>query len=154
MNKLLAGLIISLTVLLLASCVEPKRGPLPQAKPKPHKVIPSADNSVTAINPNTYSAAYKRFYARAMAGDPVAQSNLGQMYFDGRGVPVDHGLAIQWFSKAASKKNTEAQLYLGVAYWYGRGVAQDSTRACSYFQQAKRQGSREGSDFYQRHCSG
>lgn len=151
MNKRILFILVSL-VILLAGCIEQKRQPPP--KPKPAKAIPSADNSVTAINPKTYSAAYKRFYARAMAGDPVAQSNLGQMYFDGRGVPVDYDAAIAWFSKAASKKNTEAQLYLGVAYWYGRGTLQDPRRACTYFRQAKSQGSREGADFYQRHCAG
>lgn len=48
-----------------------------------------------------YKKAVEEWRGPAIAGDPVAQFNLGQAYKLGRGVPVDPGLAESWFRKAA-----------------------------------------------------
>lgn len=155
MNKLLTRFLILALCLFLISCAtKPSVPPPPPPKKASIKpsTVPSVHNSINAVNPRTYPVAYKRFYERAQAGDAVAQNNLGHMYFDGRGVPVDYERAVMWLNKAAAQGNVEAQVYLGVAYWYGRGVTQDPNKACSFFAKAQKKGSREGGDFLQRHC--
>ena len=39
----------------------------------------------------------------AQSGDPAAQSTLGQMYAQGKGVPRDDAQAIVWLRKAAEQ---------------------------------------------------
>lgn len=48
-----------------------------------------------------YRAAVEQWRGPAIAGDAVAQYNLGQAYKLGRGVPVDPALAESWFRKSA-----------------------------------------------------
>ena len=61
---------------------------------------------------------------RANAGDANAQYNLGNAYFNGRGVPLDTVEAVSWYRKAADQGLADAQFYLGVAYYYGRWFQQ------------------------------
>ena len=49
--------------------------------------------------------------ARAKAGDASAQTNLGLMYIDGKGVPQDYQQAVTWFTKAAEQGHASAQSY-------------------------------------------
>jgi TPR repeat protein len=151
MNRIVTRFLILALLLFLISCASKQSVPAP-TPPKKILTVPSAHNSINAVNPRTYSLAYKRFYQRAQGGDAVAQNNLGHMYFDGRGVAVNYKRAVMWLNKAAAQGNAEAQVYLGVAYWYGRGVTQDPNKACSFFAKAHMKGSREGGDFLQRYC--
>lgn len=55
----------------------------------------------------------------------MAQTNLGVMYDNGRGVPKDEAQAVAWYRKAAEQGDANAQFYLGVMYGNGRGVPKD-----------------------------
>ena len=66
---------------------------------------------------------------RAEQGDAVAQTNLGNMYADGEGVPEDDTEAVRWFRLAADQGDTQAQYSLALMYGNGRGVAQDDVQA-------------------------
>jgi soluble lytic murein transglycosylase-like protein len=46
--------------------------------------------------------AYRLYCQSALMGDAVAAYNIGFMYFNGRGLPRDHGMAVYWFRKAAA----------------------------------------------------
>jgi TPR repeat protein len=65
----------------------------------------------------------------AERGDPAAQFRLGQMYGQGRGVPLDAALAMSWFRKAADQGYGPAQGALGAAYFSGVGEPRDYAQA-------------------------
>ena len=54
---------------------------------------------------------------------PDAQSILGVMYANGRGVPQDYAEAVKWYRLAADQGDAEAQHNLGVMYASGEGVS-------------------------------
>jgi len=78
--------------------------------------------------------------ARAEAGVPGAQFNLGAMYAEGRGVPQDEAAAVYWYRLAADQGLAQAQFNLGVMYAEGRGVSQDAAEAARWYRLAAAQG--------------
>ena len=82
-----------------------------------------------------------QWYRRgADQGDAYAQFNLGNMYFEGRGVPQDDAEAVKWYRRAADQGNVDAQVNLGKMYVAGRGVPQDDTEAMQWYRRAADQG--------------
>lgn len=69
----------------------------------------------------------------AEQGHVDAQYNLGNMYFNGRGVPQDHRQAVAWYRKAAEQGDASAQNNLGVMYANGEGVPQSYSLAYTWF---------------------
>ena len=61
--------------------------------------------------------------ARAQAGDPVAQFNMGVKYAEGSEVPQDYQEAARWYSAAADQNDAPAQFNLGLLFYQGRGCA-------------------------------
>ena len=76
----------------------------------------------------------------AVQGSAWAQSQLGQLYADGRGVPQDYKKARQWWEQAALQGNAQAQFNLGKLYANGRGVAQDYATARGWYEKSAAQG--------------
>jgi TPR repeat protein len=68
------------------------------------------------------SEAVKWFRRAAVQGFIDAQSSLGAMYIDGRGVPQNHAEAMRWLRLAADQGDVEAQSNLGNMYIKGTGV--------------------------------
>eukprot|EP00729_Bicosta_minor_P019656 gene19656-biopygen1572 len=71
---------------------------------------------------------------------PVAQYNLGSMYYRGKGVEQDHVEAAKWFRKAAEAGHAMAQFNLGNMYRNGRGVEQDHVEAAKWYRKAAEAG--------------
>ena len=69
-----------------------------------------------------YIRALIEFEDPAKAGDPVAEANLGAIYYYGLGVSANFAKAAQYYHAAALKGNLDAQLGLGVIYTTGQGV--------------------------------
>ncbi len=61
-----------------------------------------------AYNTGDYEAALRIWQPLAAQGNASAQSHLGVMYRDGRGVPQDYKQAHTWFSLAAAQGNASA----------------------------------------------
>jgi hypothetical protein len=81
------------------------------------------------------------FRHAAEQGDAKAQTNLGIMYLQGRGVPVkDHTEAAKWLRKAAEQDVAKAQHEMGVLYSLGTGVPKDETLAYKWFLLAEAKG--------------
>jgi TPR repeat protein len=59
------------------------------------------DTGLDAYTVGDYATAYSNFLPLAEQGDAVAQSNLGNMYAYGRGVPQDNAEAVRWYRLAA-----------------------------------------------------
>ena len=73
---------------------------------------------------------------QAEQGDAKAQSDLGDMYFDGRGVQQDYTVAAKWYSLAAEQGDARSKRRLGWMYSYGRGVPQDDKKAMKLYHRA------------------
>jgi uncharacterized protein len=65
----------------------------------------------------------------AERGHADAQYNLGLMYYDGQGTPLDPSEASRWFRKAAEQGLADAQFNLGLLYAHSRGVEKDYVEA-------------------------
>lgn len=77
---------------------------------------------------------------KAKAGDAKAQNDLGDAYYDGKGVTKNFTEAVKWYTKAAEQGNAEAQKNLGYCYNYGEGVAKNLTEAVKWYTKAAEQG--------------
>jgi hypothetical protein len=77
---------------------------------------------------------------RAQAGDAKAQKILGEMYLNGRYMPKDAAMAVEWYQKAAAQGHADAQYELGVMYANGKDVPKDNIKAAEWFQKAAIQG--------------
>ena len=90
--------------------------------------------------PQDYAEAL-RWFRRAADQDSVeAQSLLGLMYAEGRGVIRSVIEAARWFRRAAEQGYATAQWLLGTAYVNGEGVPQDYDEAFRWLQAAAEQG--------------
>lgn len=77
---------------------------------------------------------------QAANGDAYAQTNLGELYADGKGVPQDYSQAAVWWRKAAEQGNADAQFGLGWLYENGYGVLQDYSQAAAWYRKAAEAG--------------
>src|ERR1700686_3891628 len=78
----------------------------------PSTAGPSED-AEAAYKTGDYATAVRLSRELAEQGDAMAQSRLGLMYQDGRGVPQDDRQAVEWFRKAAEQGRANAQYSLG-----------------------------------------
>jgi TPR repeat protein len=74
--------------------------------------------------PQDYATAVGWYRKSADQGDAEAQSDLGYMYAEGKGVPQDYTEAVRWYHKAADQGYARGQDGLGYAYSHGAGVPQ------------------------------
>ena len=111
----------------------------PSVVQAPGLAIASNSESVNSSNPvaEQYLLSETK---KAEAGDATAQSNLGNMYRKGEGVPQDLSKAFEWFQKLAVQGNVDAQFNLGVMYFKGQGVPQDFSKAVEWYRKAAEQG--------------
>jgi len=84
---------------------------------------------LNAYNKGDYATAAKEWRPLADQGVAAAQFNLGLMYYDGHGVPLDFAQAADWFTKAAEQDYAKAQYDLGAMYGVGKGVKRDYVQA-------------------------
>ena len=103
-----------------------------------------SQNSFNVGTDKEVKEGYKRavfWYERAARqGNATAQTNLGRMYFEGRGVKKDYEEAFYWFAKAVRQENSTAQVYLGKMYEEGKGVKKDYDKALHWYGRAAHQG--------------
>ncbi|GIX46722.1 MAG: hypothetical protein KatS3mg131_0933 [Candidatus Tectimicrobiota bacterium] len=83
-----------------------------------------------------YATALKVWLPLAKQGDPEAQTNVGEIYEKGLGVPPDYAQAAAWYRKAAEQGFARAQINLGHLYEKGLGVPKDPVQALHWYRQA------------------
>ena len=88
---------------------------------------------VFAVAVAAQSTEIEQLRLAAEQGYASAQTNLGFMYADGRGVPKDDAKAVKWFRLAAEQGHAQAQYNLGFMYADGRGVLKDRILAHIWF---------------------
>ncbi len=84
--------------------------------------------------------------AKAQAGDPKAQNQMGVRYRLGEGVDKDPKQAVEWYRKAAHSGYADAMFNLGTCYFNGDGVDIDDSIAFAYFLAAEDYGSSPATD--------
>lgn len=91
-----------------------------------------------AYHRGDFDTAVKEYRRLALAGDPVAEYNLGQAYKLGRGVPLDLNQALEWYKRAADHNPplAEAQDAYGLLL-FQTGKRQESI---PYLQQSANRG--------------
>jgi len=72
----------------------------------------------------------------AEAGDPEAQTNVGEIYERGLGTEPNYEAAAIWYRKAADQGYSRALFNLGTLYEQGKGVPQDKLEALNLYRQA------------------
>lgn len=98
------------------------------------------DRARTAHERGDYAAEVAIVRPLAEKGVPFAQFNLGVLYDQGKGVPQDNALAIQWYRKAAEQGLPQAQVNLAIMYEEGQGVPPDYAQAYFWYALADTQG--------------
>ena len=93
-----------------------------------------------ALARGDYSSALNAFQKAADQGDPIAETNLGWMYHEGKGVPQDYRKAVELYQKAADQGDAVGQAYLASQYAEGKGVPRDYQKAVELFHKALNQG--------------
>jgi hypothetical protein len=83
-----------------------------------------------------YGSALQALLPKARAGDPVAQTYVGEIYEKGLGLAgPDYASAAEWYRKAANNDHAPAQISLGSLYERGLGVPNDKSEALNWYRQ-------------------
>ena len=78
----------------------------------------SADfqKGLDAAKRGDYATALREWEPLAEQGHAAAQTLLGVMYENGKGVPQDYAMAVKWYTLAAEQGHADAQYGLGGMY--------------------------------------
>lgn len=87
-----------------------------------------------------HAASVEALQSLARNGEPNARFRLGILYFAGKGVTQDLGLASSWWRMAAEQGHGEAQHGLAGLYREGMGLAADPVQAYFWYSLAAAQG--------------
>jgi TPR repeat protein len=78
-----------------------------------------------------------RWYQEAVnKGSANAMMDVGELYDQGRGVPVDYTEAMKWYHKAAEAGSGFALWQIGMHYTLGQGVPEDDEQARYWMKKA------------------
>ncbi len=94
---------------------------------------------LTVMSCATTASRFKDMKQSAETGNAGAQYELGYMYYNGKGTPVDQKKAVYWFSKSAEQEFPKAQVILGAIYLTGKGAPIDSKKAFSLLTKGAKQ---------------
>jgi localization factor PodJL len=125
--------------------IPPDESAGPTLEPMPSlatRIAQPPDGGVSSIGPPPppAPAATAALNEAALAGNSVAQYELGTRLADGRDVNRDFKMAALWFEKAATQGLAPAQFRLGTLYEKGLGVQRDETIAKLWYQRAAERG--------------
>lgn len=82
----------------------------------------------------------------AQSGDPQAEYELGEFYYDGKRTPRDLAQALNWFEQASLQGHAQAQYRLGMMFFRGEGVPANNVQAYIVLKMAAVNGSDEAMD--------
>ena len=98
------------------------------------------EDGLAAYNRGDFADAAKKFREGAAQGDVHAQTALGNLYGNGKGVRQNYAESVKWYRLAAVSGYASAQNALGFQYATGHGVSQDFIRAFMWFDIASTSG--------------
>jgi hypothetical protein len=85
-----------------------------------------AQNAINSIN------LVKNCFIAATAGDAIAQSEIGHLYYKGKFLEMNRAEAVKWFRRAAEQGEAGSQMMLGITYAKGVGVPFDLAEAYAW----------------------
>ena len=97
-------------------------------------------NGEWSIPKQNYKEAVKWFRKAAKQGYAWAQHDLGNCYWNGKGVNIDTAEAVKWYRKAAEQGDVGTQCFLGFRYLLGDGVVRDQAEAVKWLRKAAERG--------------
>lgn len=100
----------------------------------------SIEDGFEAYRSGDYEGAYNIWRPLAEDGDPRAQTIVGTLYYEGRGVERDPEQAAEWYRMAAEQGHASAQAALGNMYHDGDGVPEDWEKAAEWLRKSAEQG--------------
>jgi uncharacterized protein len=95
--------------------------------------VPDADAAYAAYQKGNRATALRLSQPLAEQGDARAQSLLGLIHYNDRGVLRDDAEAVKWSRLAAEQGDAAAQFRLGLMYSEGHGVPQDHAEAAKWY---------------------
>ena len=90
-----------------------------------------------------YVEAVEWFHQAAEQGIDMAEYDLGNIYYNDKGLLQNKKKAVEWYRKAADQGYAEAQCKLGFCYYHGEGVYQNKRKAVEWYQKAAKRGNAE-----------
>lgn len=91
----------------------------------------------------SYATSLQVWLPEAKAGDPKAQTYVGEMFEQGLGTTPDYATAVAWYRKAAEQGYERAQMNLGSMYERGLGVEKNELEALNWYRKATGMGADE-----------
>ena len=85
------------------------------------------------VDKSKYQKAREYFLELAEMGDPVALDYLGEMYLEGKGVPIDPARAADYFRRADARGVQRAKVNLHQMFDYGLVFPPDYARALKHY---------------------
>ena len=98
--------------------------------------LQGADAAYAAYQKREYAQALRLSQPLAEQGDARAQSLLGLIYYNARGVRRNDAEAARWFRLAADQGDAVAEYNLGLMYSEGQAVPQDYAEAAKWYRLA------------------
>lgn len=96
------------------------------------------------LSASVYAQVASDYRKAAEQGNIIAQYDLADCYFYGKGIAIDYVQAVYWYRKVAEKNDTYlcaiAQNCLGNCYYNGKGVSTDYFQAIYWYRKAAKQG--------------
>jgi len=93
----------------------------------------AGDACFDAFRRDNYATALRVCPSLAKQGNATAQTVLGLLYAEAKGVPQDFKMAARWYRMAAEQGEVDAQVFLAQLYADGLGVAQNFSEAAKWF---------------------
>lgn len=87
-----------------------------------------------------FAAALEIWRPLAADGDPASQTNVGFLYYEGKGVAQNYEEAVRWYTIAAKMVYPDALFNLGVAHADGKGVERNPVEAQRWYRLAAEAG--------------
>ncbi len=92
------------------------------------------------ISEKDYISAFKACKKEAKNNNPYAQREMGNMYYEGKTVPVNYKKAFEWYKKAARQGSADAMYNLAVCYANGQGTTKSYRMAYNWYESAALKG--------------
>jgi TPR repeat protein len=140
--KLLLAICLSFALVGLVEAASPLVAPASEQS-DPNRPPPADDAHCTTcdgmhlLDRGEFGRAMHVFQLRAAAGDLVATNEIGVMYEQGLGVPVDYDRARHYYTIAMKAGGAAGMISLGRMYEQGHGVAVDYNQARRFYTLAK-----------------
>jgi hypothetical protein len=101
----------------------------------------SLQDGITAYKNRDNATALRLLLPLAQGGDAHAQTVLGYMYEDGKGVTQNYATALKWYRLAADQGYVEAEKELGMMYLVGgHGMPKSDAEGVKWLQKASAHG--------------